>query len=216
MKTVKDIMTQKVVSVSSERSIVEAVNIMLKHDFNGLPVVDGQGKLVGILTQYDLVAKGSSVYLPTFIKLFSQLDLYKKDKELINNDLKKILNTKVQDVMNLEPLIVSEDTTLLELNKIFSDHHKVNPIPIIDQNQNMVGIVSRSDLIKFFHVPDIKNQPEGIGQRDIDKEVVLFMKSLEDQFTLVSKFRVKFWLVASIAFALVGFIIAWAMIIRIV
>ena len=97
MATVSSMMTKKVISVHPETPLIEATNILLKDNFSGLPVVDNENHLVGIVTEYDLVIKGSSVHLPTLIKLLSQFDLYKKDQGLIKEDLKKIfeMNQKI-------------------------------------------------------------------------------------------------------------------------
>lgn len=217
MKTVQDIMTNKVVSINPDISMVEAVNVLLKNGFNGLPVIDKDQKLVGIITEYDLVIKGSSVYLPTFIKFFKELDLYKKDKKLIKKDFEAILNTKVQDAMNRDPLTIFEDASLEEAVKTFGEHHKVNPIPVLSRENKVVGIISRSDMIKFFRVPSLENTGpiDSTDQRELDKKVNLFLKHLESQFVLVKKSRTRLWLAASILFAVVGYIIAWALIIRI-
>src|SRR3989338_10696788 len=115
MKTAKDLMTKKVISVNPDTLLVEAINMVFKYNFNGLPVVDNANRLVGILTEYDLVIKGSSIHLPTLIKLFSELDLYKKDKGLIKNDLEKIFKAKVSEAMNADPLTLQETATLEEV-----------------------------------------------------------------------------------------------------
>lgn len=210
-------MTKKVISISPNISIVEAVNILLKNDFNGLPVIDKDQKLVGIITEYDLIINGSSVYLPTLIKFFKELDLYKKDKKLIKKDFETILKTKVQDAMNRDPLTIFEDASLEEVVKTFGEHHKVNPIPVLSHENKVVGIISRSDMIKFFRVPISENTDpiDSTDQRELDKKVNLFLKHLEDQFVLVKKSRTRLWLAASILFAVVGYVIAWALIIRI-
>lgn len=211
MKTVQDIMTRVVISVNPDTPIVEAVNILLKNSFTGLPVIDKDNSLMGILTEYELLIKGSSVYLPTVIKFINEIDLYKKDRGLIKVDIEKILSTKVGDMMNYVPLSMPQHTPIEEAIKIFEAHHRVNPIPVLDDNKKVVGILSRSDLIKFFQVPTLKN----ISPREIDKNVNLFLENLESRFILVSRFRTHFWLVASILFAIVGYFIAWALILRI-
>ena len=71
MFRVKDIMTSDVISVSPETEIVSAARIMIEKRINGLPVVDGKGKVVGILCQSDLVAQQKSVPIPS---LFSLMD----------------------------------------------------------------------------------------------------------------------------------------------
>ena len=71
MIRVKDIMTSNVISVSPETEILQAARIMVEKRINGLPVLDANGKLVGILCQSDLVAQQKNVPIPS---LFSLMD----------------------------------------------------------------------------------------------------------------------------------------------
>lgn len=214
MKTVRDLMTKKVVLVYPDTSLIEAADLILKHNFSGLPVADKNGILVGILTEYDLIIKGSLIHLPTFIKLLSDFDLYKKDQSLIRDDLKQILSMTVGDVMNSEPLVLEDGASLETTVRAFSDHHRVNPIPVVDANRKVVGVISRADLTKLFEFPDL-HVTDKQNEREVDKNINRFLNSFEKQFIFVSKSRTYLWLIASILFMIVGFIIAWALILRI-
>lgn len=215
MATILNIMTKKVICVHPETPLIEATNLLIKEHLNGLPVVDTNQTLVGIITEFDLIIKGSSVHLPTLIKLLSQFDLYKKDKRLIKDDLKKIFDMKVKDVMNHDPLTLPDTASIEDVARSFSEHHRVNPIPIIDKENKVAGIISRYDLNKFFGTSSaFFLNGESIKSRDIDKNVNSFLDNFERQFTFVSKTRTRLWLLASILFAMVGYFIAWAMILR--
>ena len=152
MKTISDIMTKKVITVSPQTPIVEAIGTLLQGGFNGLPVIDDKGFLVGVVTEYNFIISGSNIHLPTLLKLFDQLDTYKKDQYLIKNDLKQILTLTVNDVMNKEPLTLPETATFEEVIKLFKAHHRVNPIPVIDKDNRVIGVVSRFDVLRPFHV----------------------------------------------------------------
>lgn len=208
----RDLMTKKVVTVDPEISLIEAVNILLKHGFNGLPVTVG-GFLVGIITEYDMILKGSSIHLPTFMKLFSELDVYKKDSSLIKDDLKKIFKIKVKDVMNLEPLALKDDSSIFAVVDVFTKHPRVNPIPIVDIQNRVVGIISRSDMLRFLGDANLDLRRE--TEQGSNKNVERFLHNFDKKFILVSRFRTRFWLIISILFVILGFIIAWALIIRI-
>ena len=215
VKTINDLMSTKVISVHPETPLMEAANILARYNFNGLPVLDNNDTLVGILTEYDLIIKGSAVHLPTFMKLLSQFDLYRKDRGLIRDDIKKIFDMRVKDVMNHEPFVLPEDTSIEEAFRAFSEHHRINPIPIINRDRKVVGILSRFDLNKLFGSP-VFFLGKGDRDRDIDKSVNLFLKNFERQFIFVSRFRAHSWLIVSLLFAIVGYLIAWFWILRIV
>ena len=206
-------MTRSVIPTSPDTPVVEAANILLKHKFNGLPVVDENNKVIGVLTEYDLILKGTAIHLPTFLQIFQELSVYKKGSEPIREDLRKIFNIKVAEVMNKEPLILNSETSLLEVANAFAQHHKVNPIPIVDATNTLVGIISRHDLLKFLGDPSVHFQ-NGSTQ-EVDKSIGQFLNNFQGKFVLVSKYRTHFWLVASILFAVAGFAIAWLWILRI-
>ncbi len=203
-------MTKNVISVRPETSLVEAANLLLKHQFNGLPVIDNQNKVVGVITEYDLILKGTAIHLPTFLKIFQELELYKKGSEPIRADLKKIFGLKVSEVMNSEPLVLVADTSILKITEAFTQHHRVNPIIIVDSVNTLVGVISRHDLLKFLGDPAMEPLPDD----NVDKQVDQFLNNYENKFTLVSKVRTRWWLIASVLFAVAGFIIAFALILR--
>jgi len=207
-------MTKKIISINPDAFLVEAVELLLKHNFNGLPVIDVGGKLVGIITEYDLIIKGSTIHLPTFIKLLQQFEIYKKDKANVSEDIKKILKMTVRDAMNLEPLTIPESAPLEEATKLFSEHHRVNPLLVVDNSGLLVGILSRYDIIKLLGIGPARMHNVA-NERELDKSVNQFLSGFEKQFVLVSKFRTHYWFIASILFAIVGFFIAFAIILRI-
>lgn len=147
--TAKDIMTSKVVSVSPETSLLEASDLMTKGEFNGLPVVSESGRVLGIITEYDLLSKGTRIHLPTFIKYFSQSSGQDK-KPILQDALAESVSFTVRDVMNPDPIIFKEDTPIEEIVEAFSAHHRVNPVPVTDREGILTGIVSRFDIIKFY------------------------------------------------------------------
>lgn len=127
---VKDIMTTNVVSTRPEANLMDATRLMSEHNFDGLPVVDGSNKLVGLITEYDMLLKCASVNFPN------------------PKDVQMMSGLKVEDVMNKDPLTIKEDATYEEALKMFKDHHRVNPIPVVDENGRVTGVISRYDILK--------------------------------------------------------------------
>lgn len=148
--TAKDIMTKDVISVRPSASVFEAHKILSRHFFNGLPIVDEQNHLVGILTEYDLLAQGSTIE-----GFLSDSPEDKEVYEKFQEGLKRVRETKVSEVMNTDPITFSEESTAQEIVKAFVEHHRVNPIPVVDKENKVVGIVSRYDALVLFYVaPD--------------------------------------------------------------
>lgn len=207
-------MTREVTTVRPEDSLLKAAQIIFENNWDGLPVVGGDGGLLGIITQYDLVTKGANIHLPTFMQLINQLDVYKKDKERLKPELQKIVTLTVKDVMNPEPLTVFDDVPLEEVARTFAEHHRVNPIPVVDYQKRLVGIISRYDLIKMY-TGTMATADAIVREKSVDKKVDLFVEGFGRHFLVVSKMTPLFWKVVSVLFVVVGFVIAMALIIRI-
>ncbi|TSC71463.1 MAG: CBS-domain-containing membrane protein, partial [Parcubacteria group bacterium Gr01-1014_70] len=129
MHTVADIMTKEVVSVPPDMALGEAVRILAKNNIDGVPVVE-ENVLIGILTQYDLVSKGTALHLPTMQYMLEHMPVDKKDRAEFREKLKDVLNLRVRDLMNTEPLVFQAHVTYEHAVTTFRDHHRVNPIPV--------------------------------------------------------------------------------------
>lgn len=145
---VKDFMTRDVVSVAPDTPLAEVAKILAERNFDGVPVVNGTKRLVGIITEYDLISKGSAVHLPTFQVILQNLAVFQKDQSEFKKEVGEISSLKARDVMNTDPLTFHGDTTFEEAVIAFRDHHRVNPVPVIDQDHKVVGVVSRFDVLK--------------------------------------------------------------------
>ena len=144
----KDIMTKEVISVHPDTSLLDAAKILAEHNFDGLPVVDDNNKLLGIVTEYDLINKTSAVHLPTLQIVLRNLPQFNEGDQF----QEEILSLKVSDIMNKDPLTLSPEITYDEIIKLFKDHHRVNPIPVIDKDKKVIGVISRFDVLRPFHV----------------------------------------------------------------
>ncbi|OGN01039.1 MAG: hypothetical protein A3B91_02915 [Candidatus Yanofskybacteria bacterium RIFCSPHIGHO2_02_FULL_41_29] len=145
----KDIMTKEVVAVHPETPLLEVAKILAEHNFDGVPVVDNENRVVGIVTEYDLINKTSAVHLPTLQVILRNLPQFKKEEAHFQEE---ILELKVMDIMNKEPLCLAPDVPYDEVIKIFREHHRVNPIPVIDADKKILGVISRFDVLRPFHV----------------------------------------------------------------
>ena len=141
-------MEKNVVSVQPEMPLAEAAKLLAEHQFDGVPVVDSANTLVGILTEYDLISKGSAIHLPTFQMILENLPVFRQDRSKFSKEVSEVASLTVKDVMNTDPLTLCHDATYEEAVTAFRDHHRVNPIPVIDQDHKVIGVVSRFDVLK--------------------------------------------------------------------
>jgi CBS-domain-containing membrane protein len=146
MLKVKDIMSTNIVSVKPETEIIEAAKLLLENKFNGLPVLNDAGKVVGIICQSDLVAQQKSIPIPTvfsFLDGFIPLTSLKK----LETEIKKIAAITVADAMTKQPMTVKVDTSIETLATMMADK-KFYTLPVLDNDGNLVGIVGKEDLLK--------------------------------------------------------------------
>jgi CBS domain-containing protein len=145
MRTAKDIMTQTVITISPEADITEAARLLLDKGVNGLPVVDSDGRLAGILCQSDLVRMQKNLPMPS---LFTLLDgfLPLSSTALMEAEVKRIAASKVSDAMTSKVVTISPDTTLDDIATLMVDK-KFHTLPVTDQGR-LVGVVGKKDVIK--------------------------------------------------------------------
>lgn len=143
-------MTKNVISVRPDDTIEQAAGLMYLNHLSGLPVLDSEDRLVGILTEADLVKKEKAVDLPLVFTLLGNL-MYLDNPlngDEIEKQLKEITAVKVSELMSRAVVSVSPDTALEEVASL-SLSKKANPIPVVETGK-VVGIISRADFVKLI------------------------------------------------------------------
>jgi CBS domain-containing protein len=136
------IMTRSVITVEPETTILEAANIMLQRHVSGLPVVDGAGKLVGIVSEGDFLRRseiGTQRKRGRWLKFI--LGAGQAATDFVHEH-----GRTVSEVMTPEPLTITEDTALEEIVKLMENNH-VKRLPVM-RGGKLVGIVSRANLLQ--------------------------------------------------------------------
>ncbi len=149
---VKDIMSKDVVTVYETNTIEEVARIFIDKKISGVPVVDSQKKLVGIISEGDLVFQQKKLNPPVFLSFFD--GVIQVGKSAFFEEIKKISAFLVKDLMTKEDLIVArEDADLSDVASLLIEN-KVNRIPIVNEENKVVGIVTRYDIIKANYEKD--------------------------------------------------------------
>src|SRR3989344_1695301 len=150
MIKVSDIMTKNVIFVSPFDSIKEAARLMYLNALAGVPVVDEASRVMGIVTETDLVKLEEPVHVPKMLAIlgsFIYLDNPMNGDE-IEKQLEVLNATKVNQVMTTDVVSVKPDDSVETLAEIFL-HKKVNPVPVVADGK-LVGVVSRADIVKII------------------------------------------------------------------
>ncbi|OGZ96954.1 MAG: hypothetical protein A3I44_04605 [Candidatus Sungbacteria bacterium RIFCSPLOWO2_02_FULL_51_17] len=150
---VKDFMTREVITVAPETPVQEVVKTLFIRGLNGLPVKDKDGLLLGLITDYDFMAKGSPIYFSPLGRVIKELKDFRQDEGEIDKKIQEMLSGTAKDIMNTDPLTLSPNNSLQEAAELFLRHHRINPVPVVDGQGKIVGIISRSDFIKLYADP---------------------------------------------------------------
>ncbi|MEH2075019.1 CBS domain-containing protein [Nostoc sp.] len=145
-KTVADVMSRDPIVVYAETPLKEAIQILAERHISGLPVVDDVGKLVGIISETDLMWQETGVTPPAYI-MFLDSVIYLKNPATYERDLHKALGQTVGEVMSKNPIAISSDKTLKQAATIMHDR-SVHRLPVIEGTDRVIGILTRGDIIR--------------------------------------------------------------------
>ena len=143
---VRDLMTREVVSVRRETPVNEVARLMHRHGISGVPVMGGDGRLAGIVTELDLIVRSGRLDMPVFLQIFDASIPLELPGHL-GSRMRHILGTRAEDVMTPEVHTVGPEAEVEDLVDLMV-RRRVNPVPVIEEDGSLAGIVSRSDLIR--------------------------------------------------------------------
>ena len=144
---IKDIMVSEVIAVAGDMPIVEVANLLVRHGIHGVPVVDEEGKVLGIITETDFFLKNSiALHLPTYVDMVEH-EIEKKADMLDNiPDMKALLEATARDIMTKNCVALPEVADVRDLFALVKMHH-YKTFPVTDYRGILVGIVTLIDAI---------------------------------------------------------------------
>lgn len=152
-----DLMTTDVETVSPEDDVADALGRLAKADFNGFPVTDGDGVVVGIVTQSDLVglfqARDRTLWIPVGFPPFVDTLTYAVDVSWdevdLGVDLLRNADKPVSEVMTRDVVTVDPDDDFAEIVDLLADDERdINRLPVVDEDGRLIGIVARQDVLR--------------------------------------------------------------------
>ncbi|MFD9113148.1 CBS domain-containing protein [Streptomyces bottropensis] len=138
-RTVSDVMTYPVAAVGREAGFKEIVRLLQDRRVSALPVLDGEGRVVGVVSEADLLPKEEF--------RDSDPDRYTQLRRL--SDLAKAGGSTAADLMTSPALTTRPDATSAQAARIMA-HARVKRLPVVNEQGMLEGIVSRADLLKVF------------------------------------------------------------------
>jgi CBS domain-containing protein len=141
-QTVANWMTSDVLTVTPDTPIMEAVQLLIDRKIGGLPVVNEDGKLVGMISDSDLMWREQPPYM-----MFLGGVIYFQNPATYERDLHKALGQTVGEVMTNHTVSVAVDTILPVAARIMHDK-KIHRLPVVDANHHPIGIIAQSDIVR--------------------------------------------------------------------
>lgn len=168
--SVASIMRKKVPVVAPDDTVDAVARMIATNDVPGVLVV-ADGELLGIITESDIVTRQASVDFPETVSFLGgyfhagRLHLpwnreTRDDASDFDHEIRRVLATTARELMTSPVVNVDVDATVSDLATIMIDHN-VNPVPVVSDDNRIVGIVTRKDLVKLIASEHDENDAAG-------------------------------------------------------
>ena len=144
---VRDIMTRDIVKVRPDTSVSDIALLMSQHRISGIPVVDEQDRVLGVVTELDMVVRNTRFKLPAFFTLLNAT-IYLETPAHIKERLHHMLGLTAREIMSEKAMTITADASIEDLAELMVGR-QANPIPVVE-NGGLAGIVSRSDIVRWM------------------------------------------------------------------
>jgi CBS domain-containing protein len=147
MPDVRDFMDSSPATVRPNTPVEEVVALLREHELPGVPVIDADGRCVGIVSEADLVLPDDQgdLHIPHYINLFGGT-VFLEPLGRFEQRLRKAFASTAEDMMTRDPDTVSPDTTVKEAARLIHESGH-NRLPVVDDDGRLVGVVTRLDVL---------------------------------------------------------------------
>jgi CBS domain-containing protein len=143
----RDHMTRDVISVGRASNIAEIASLLKKHGISGVPVVDAEGHLLGVVTHEELI----NIFLPHYLSMFDEL-AFLDDLGVIEAQTLAEIEPSLflaEDVMVSDPVTVKPDASIMKAAALLVNK-KLVFLPVVDEDGKVVGVLNRGDVSCAF------------------------------------------------------------------
>ncbi|MBS3947498.1 MAG: CBS domain-containing protein [Dethiobacter sp.] len=145
------VMKTDVITVGPEATLEEVIKVLANNRISGLPVVDSEKKVVGVITEKDIVDYAGSLHVVPRIRtsgwISPHIDV--SDIATVKKGYEMLAAVKVKKVMSDKPVTVGKGTNITEVARLMKKKN-VNRIPVVDGEGKLVGIIARADLVNYL------------------------------------------------------------------
>jgi CBS domain-containing protein len=144
---VREVMTAKVVTLRPDQTFEEAADTLAEHSIGAAPVVDGDGKVVGLLRDEDLIVSEANLHAPTWFNFLGAEFPLPGETKRFESELKRMTAANVEELMLADVTTCTPDDTLGDVAAAMHDAD-ITHMPVVDDDGKLVGIIARGDLVR--------------------------------------------------------------------
>ena len=139
---VYDVMVCDISAVFEDDSIERVVDMMSKQLISGIPVVDEEMRVVGFITENDIMKAA----IPSYFALLQSASFLPDTNRFVKN-MSRIKDDKVSKYMSKPPIVVMEDEPLIHAADLML-RHNIKTIPVVDKGNRLIGVITKIDILK--------------------------------------------------------------------
>lgn len=141
-------MTKTVITAKPDDRIKDIASLLYRRNLSGVPIIDDSNKVIGIVTEFDFINPDLEVHIPTYVDFLDSLEVDDTTNEM-DEAVDRLKEATIDQIMTRDVKTVLETTDVKEVVKMITTY-RINPIPVVDNQNTLIGIVSRADLIKIL------------------------------------------------------------------
>ena len=147
MKTAAEIMDADVPTVGPDDDARTAIDLLSRQELSAIPVVDGDRRVIGIVSESDLVLSDeeSDLHLPHYLNIMGGI-VFVGSMKGFEERLNKAFATKVSELMTPDPFTARVDDDAEKVGRLIAEKHH-NHLPVVDGDGHLAGLVTRADVL---------------------------------------------------------------------
>jgi CBS domain-containing protein len=145
-RRVSEVMTHNPIVVHPDTPIPQVLQLLAENRISGLPVVDGQDRLIGVVSETDVMWQETGVTPPAYVMLFDSV-IYLQNPAKFDRALHKALGQTAAELMTLHPVTITADQGLPKAARLMHEK-QVHRLPVVDADQHVIGILTRGDIVR--------------------------------------------------------------------
>ncbi|HEX2924204.1 MAG TPA: CBS domain-containing protein [Chloroflexota bacterium] len=144
---IRQIMSKPALHVSPETKVGTVARLMADKGVSGVPVVDDSGKVVGIVTQSDLVVRNANIHFPHFLQ-FLDARIYLEGTKQFDEEVRRMMGNTAADLMTSPCIVVDADDEIERAATIMMEKH-IHALPVLEKGK-LVGVITQADMVRLI------------------------------------------------------------------